>query len=53
LNKRELRETLQFQFDFRKLAGILLDLELSDDTTFVVFRSRIQSIWLRLHKELT
>jgi IS5 family transposase len=52
LSDRKLREALQFRFDFRKFAGIPLDQEVPDDTTFVVFRNRIQSVWPRLHEEL-
>lgn len=53
LSDRKLLEALQFRFDFRKFAGIPLDQEVPDDTTFVVFRNRIQPIWSRLHEELT
>jgi hypothetical protein len=53
LSDPKLREALQFRFDLRKFAGIALDQEVPDDTTFVVFRNRIQSIWPRLHEELT
>ena len=53
LSDRKLREALQFRIDFRKFAGIPLDQEVPDDTTFVVFRNRIQPIWSRLHEELT
>jgi len=53
LSDRKLREALQFRIDFRKFAGIPLDQEVPDDTTFVMFRNRIQPIWYRLHEELS
>ena len=53
LSERKLREALQFRINFRKFAGLPLEKEVSDDTTFVVFRNRIQSIWPRLHEELS
>ena len=53
LSDRKLREALQFRIDFRKFAGIPLDQEVPDDTTFVVFRNRIQHVWHRLHEELS
>ena len=52
LSDRKLREALQYRIDFRKFPGLPLDQEVPDDTTFVVFRNRIQSIWPRLHEEL-
>jgi transposase, IS5 family len=48
LSDRQLEEALDFRFDFKKFAGLELDEEAPDSTTFVVFRKRIQGLYKNL-----
>jgi IS5 family transposase len=48
LSDRQLEEAIEFRFDFKRFAGISLDKEAPDSTTFVVFRNRIQWMYKRL-----
>lgn len=48
LSDRALEEALTFRLDFRKFAGLLMEEEAPDSTTFVVFRNRIEPLWRKL-----
>lgn len=48
----QLEEATEFRYDFRKFAGIPLDQEAPDVTTFVVFRQRIVHLWEELLEEI-
>lgn len=47
-----LKETLEFQIDFKKFVGREVDAEVPDATRFVVFRDRIQPIRTRVFERL-
>ena len=48
LSDRQLEEAIEFRFDFRRFAGIALEQEAPDATTFVVFRGRVKHLHERL-----
>jgi IS5 family transposase len=45
LSDPALEQALAFRLDFKKFVGLDLDAKSPDETTFVVFRKRIQPIW--------
>jgi len=52
LSDRQLEEAIEFRYDFRKFAGIPLDQEAPDATTYVIFRQRIAHLWEELLEEI-
>jgi len=52
MSDRQLEEALEFRIDFCKFVRLNFEDNVPDATTFVKFRSRIQSVWNKLLKVL-